>query len=916
MSEPTRTSQNSLLRTKLHRPVVPGDFLCRPRLHDLMNLGLELPLTLVSAPAGYGKSLLVSHWVASQSIPCAWLSLDASDSAVELFVDYLLAAVETVDPGACPQTRRLARAPEPPPTAVLARSLINELDALTVSLVLVLDDYHRIRGDSEVHALMRLLLAHPPRRLHLVIVARRDPPLGLIRLLAQASGTEVRLADLRFTEAETRMLLQALLAFTASDDALANLQKEIEGWAVGLRLVSLALRHTADPDGFLRELHGGIRLTQTYLLQEVIAAQPPELRHCLLRASLLERFCAGVCDALGQGDTGAETGPEAKPAVAAELSGAEFIQTLRDGNLFSIALDDQGEWFRYHHLFGDLLRAELEKSLAPAAISELHQRASDWFEQQGLIDEAIRYALKAGHNIRAAEIVERHREGILDSDKWYILEKWLAQLPEALVQQRVGLLLARVWIHFLHFRFEAVPRILDQIESLLGPDTGQHTGRDALRGEVAFMRGYIAMFLGDSAGSLRYLEQALKQLPASFEEARAQGEIVFALSSQMIGRKEQALQGLDRLLGTYQSQNDLRKTRLLVTYVFIHLIAGDLGAADQTNQRLKQVADSARYAYAMAWCDYLQGNIHLRRNQLDAAVGFLERSVSQRYIHHKRAALDSFAGLIYAYQALGRSNDAEATLRLLRDYVAGLDDPQFWALADAVETRLAIMQGLPESTVGWVPSNQSPATEAMLWWLEIPSLTRCRTLIAEGSSTSLVAAQEVLRECSELNKAHHNTGQLIGIRALQAVAYQQQGQIEDALSALEGALALARPGGWVWPFVELGPAMAELLQHLGMGREDRADIDSLLAAFPEQALPAKAGTPAVGAVPTGDAELPEHLTVREEQILGLLAKRLRDKEIADRLCVSPQTVNFHLKNIYRKLGVSSRRAAAAKAATR
>ena len=193
MSEPTQTSQDPLLRTKLHRPVVPGDFLCRPRLHDLMNLGLELPLTLVSAPAGYGKSLLVSHWVASQSIPCAWLSLDASDSAVDLFVDYLLAAVETVVPGACPQTRRMAQAPEPPPTSVLANSLINELDALTSPVVLVLDDYHRIRGESEVHELMRLLLAHPPRRLHLVIVARRDPPLGLTRLRAQAGFTEIRL---------------------------------------------------------------------------------------------------------------------------------------------------------------------------------------------------------------------------------------------------------------------------------------------------------------------------------------------------------------------------------------------------------------------------------------------------------------------------------------------------------------------------------------------------------------------------------------------------------------------------------------------------------------------------------------------------------------------------------------------------
>ncbi|MGB5831610.1 MAG: LuxR C-terminal-related transcriptional regulator [Thiohalocapsa sp.] len=498
------------------------------------------------------------------------------------------------------------------------------------------------------------------------------------------------------------------------------------------------------------------------------------------------------------------------------------------------------------------------------------------------------------------------------------------------MQQRVELLLARVWIHFLHFRFEAVPQILDQIEYLIGPDTNQHTGkdtgvhtgRDALHGEVALMRGYIAMFLGDSARSLREIEKALKQLPTSLEEARAQGEIIFALSTQMIGRKEQALKGLDRLLGTYRSPNDLRKTRLLVTYVFIYLIAGDLGAADQTNQRLKQVSESARYAYAVAWCDYLQGNIHLHRNELDAAVGLLERPVAQRDVHHKRAALDAFAGLICAYQALGRSNDAEATQRLLRDYVAGLDDPQFWALADAVETRLTIMQGRPEPAVGWVGSNQPPATEAMLWWLEIPSLTRCRALIADGSSTSLAAAQTQLRERAAqtqlreraaLNEAHHNPGQLIGIRALQALAHEQQGQTEDALAALEQALTLAQPGRWVWPFVELGPAMVALLQRLGTGRKDRSYIDELLAAFPQPVLPGKASRPVDD---VRGAEIAEHLTIREEQILELLAERLRDKEIADRLCISPGTVNSHLKRIYRKLGVGSRRDAAHKAATR
>ncbi len=417
------------------------------------------------------------------------------------------------------------------------------------------------------------------------------------------------------------------------------------------------------------------------------------------------------------------------------------------------------------------------------------------------------------------------------------------------MQQRVELLLARVWVFFLHFRFEPVLHILNQIESLLGDDTG----RDAVRGEVAYMRGYLAMLVGD--GSLRYLEAALKQLPASFEEPRAQSEIIFALSSQMIGRKEEALRILDRLLATYRSQSDLRKPRLLITYVFIYLIAGDLGAAVLSNRRLEKVVGNAHYAYVKAWCDYLQGSIHLRRKELDAAVAFLERSVSQRYIHHKRAALDSFAGLIYAYQALGRPDDAESTLRLLREYVAALDDPQYSALADAVETQLAIMQGRSEPAVGWVRSNEPPARETILFWLEIPCLTRCRALIAEGSSTSLVAAQARLREYAELNQSHHNHGRLIGILVLQALAYELQGQVEDALAALEQALTLAQPGRWVWPFVVLGPAMAGLLERFAdqKGRTEflRCVLD-LFQVIQEQPASAAAGKPQSGAAWSGE----------------------------------------------------------------
>ena len=901
-AETALMSAEPVLQTKLHAPVLPLDLVPRRNLIERLEAERARPLTLVSAPAGYGKSLLTSSWLERCDWPGAWLSLDEDDSELRQFLVYFVAAVRSLFPQACEDSLELAMTSELPRVPHLAAVLSNELDALEQPFILVLDDYHRISVMSPVHDLLKQLLVRPPIPLHLAILSRRDPPLPLVTLRARGQVTEVRTEELRFSKPETRLLIENTLGFTATDELLAKLDDEMEGWVVGLQLMSLASHRSEDPGGLLMQLHGGIQQIQEFIAHEVIDRQPHGLRDWLLKSAILDRFCAQLCDAVCATGEDAETPP---------LEGGRFIELLHEKNLFVISMGTQGEWFRYHHLFQASLLRELTRRLAADEIAELHRRASDWFEQRGLIDEAIRHALKAGDTIRAAEIVERHRVGILDSDKWYILEKWLAQLPEAVVQQRVELLLARVWIHFLHFRFEAVPQILDQIKTLLGSDTG----RDALRAEVSFMRGYITMFLGEGAASLREIEKALKQLPASFHEARAQSEIIFALSSQMIGRKEQALQGLDRLLGTYRLPDDLRKTRLLVTYVFIHLIAGDLGAAELSNRRLKQVADSGHYAYAVAWCDYLQGNIHLQRNELDAAVLFLGRSVSQRYIHHKRAALDSFAGLAYAYQVLGRSDDAKATLRLLREYVAALDDPQLWALADAVETRLAFMQGRPEPAVGWVRSNQPPAPEAMLWWLEIPSLIRCRALIAEGSPTSLAAAQARLREYAELNQTHHNPAQLIGILALQALAYELQGQVENALAGLEQALTLAQPGRWVWPFVELGPAMAELLERFADQTGRTEFLRHVLDQFQViQAQPASAAARKTQSRAASVAWTREPLTKRELDILELVANRLQNKEIASRLFVSPETVKTHLKHLYQKLGVSNRRDAAAKAA--
>jgi LuxR family maltose regulon positive regulatory protein len=889
------TPSSPLLQTKLHRPPVIAETVHRKRLHEVMDRALGLPLTLVSAPAGYGKSTLVSDWAETLDKPCAWLSLDSGDSDLKVFVCYVLAAIETVVPDACPETSALAMSNNPVPVPVLGGSLVNELDALDSPLVLVLDDYHRIDPASSVHEFLWFLLEHPPPALRLVLATRSDPTFSTGSLRGRGGLTEVRLRDLRFTASETSEYLERTSGVKASEEALANLAQQTEGWIVALRLVSIYLRHADDPEALLKRLHGGIRHTREYLLEEVLDQLPVRTRDCMLKTSILDRFCPELCDAVAAPTAGPE-----EPAY----DGFQFIQELRTGNFFTIPLDLEGRWFRYHHLFQEMLRDQLQARTPPGEIAALHLLASAWFEGEGLIEEALKHALTAEDIDRVVQIVARHRHPTLNADNWHILESWMSLVPETAVQQHTELLITRAWILMFHYAFEALFPLLDQLEAML-VDSPAH---DSIRAEIALCRGYGLFFMGEGVESLKLITTALERIPTACYEVRAQGEIIFALASQLAGKREQAVRTLGELLTHYDSPEELRKTRLLIAYVYIHLIDADLVEADRANRRFREVVERGGYAYVRAWADYLQGLIHLQRGEWDAAAEYLGRSVAQRFIHHKRAATDSMAGLMLAHQAAGREDEARSTCEVLRDYVGSLDDPTLWPLASSAESRLSIMQGRPRPANGRSDSSTPPAEAVMLWWLDLSLVTHCRALIAEGSRDGLAEAEAQLLGLVEMSEAQNNRFQLISILTLLAMVFEKQARTDEALTVLERALTLAHPGGLVFPFLELGTPMTALLEKVPRDTATGPFIEQIMAAAAPVGSPAGNGPRRVGRPP---ADL---LTDREAEILELLARRLQYKQIAARLFISPQTVNSHLKNVYQKLGVSNRRQAVTRAA--
>jgi LuxR family maltose regulon positive regulatory protein len=761
--------------TKLNRPSVPNDQILRLRLNEQLDRSLEVPITLISAPAGYGKSHLCSSWLAERDVPCAWVSLDDDDDDLRSFLKYLLVAISGLYPDAVRATRSLTDASFLPSVSVLAQTLADDLDRIEADFVLVLDDFHRIRS-KPVLDLIDELLHRPPRPLHLVLITRRDPPFSLPKLRAEGRLAEVRTRDLQFTREETAKLLESVDGITANDNTLSQLERRLEGWVVGLRLVVLALNQVRNPDELLSGMTGGIHQIQDYLLQEVVAGLSPQMRDWMLKTSIFGRFCGPLCAAVCRGD--------ATPGKS-DLDGAEFLDALLRRNLFTIPIDNEGQWFRYHHYFGEMLSRQLKLHMTSDEIAELHSRAGNWFESQGLIDEAIDHCLKDGDSESAAQIVLRNLPPLMNEGLWHTIVEWLSKLPEEEIHSRPEFLLGIRRLDYIDGNLEAVKRNIPE-------------------------------------------------------------------------------------------QRELARARNLENYV--------------------------------AWCDSDSGMCHLNQGDFEKAIEYLEAAGARKYHHWQRAAVDAMAGLTIAYQASGRPEQAAVSLRSLREFVSHFE-PALAVLADSCEIRLKILQGFSDPADRQPEMRTEDPVQPMSGWFEIPCVTRCRELIAQGDVKGLAEAQKDLQAYVEMNEAHYNTYQLIALKTLQAAVFDRQGQAEEALAALERAVELAAPGGFVFQFLELGQPMVDLLSRLPDSGSHAPFVKSILAAF---AGPTGEKTEVEIRQPRKGRPPVEQLTNRELEILDLLGRRLFDKEIAAKLHISQGTVNSHCKKIYQKLEVRNRRQAVAR----
>lgn len=891
-----------LIPTKLTCPPVRASFVERPRLLSRLDEALEHRVTLVSAPPGFGKTTLAAQWLERRGVPSAWLALDPDDSDPERFVRYLVAAIQTAEEHRLPATGSLLAAREAPPFDYLAELLLAELAGLETPLVLTLEDYHAL-STTDVQRLMERLVPALPPPLHLVVLTRRDPPWPLGNWRAQGWLLELRARDLRFSLEEARAFFAAGRPVPLSDPTLKILHQRAEGWIASLRLAKLSLRDAPQPEERAREFSGSDRLLIDYLIDQVLAIQPPEIREFLEATASLPRFCAPLCDHL--------LAPRAPQPAAAET-----LARLFQENLFLVPLDANGRWYRYHHLFRDLLLNHLPGLASAESRAQADRRAAEWFAREGLIEEALRHSIAAGDLGAAADLLGEHLSSVIDEDlSRRVLSRWLALFPAGAERERLPLLVAHGYARIMRWDLPGLAELLAQGGRLRRSSTSPpRQGRGpGFRADIHAQKAFLLYWSGDASEALRMASRALEDLPARTGGMAYSLAILYKAGALALeGRKDEGLRILQDAIAEAGATEGRRVGEFLFAQGALHLYAAEMAAADRSGKRMLAAHEvEAIPDYWLGYAHYLRAVVAYERNDLEeAAVGF-SRVLALRYRVNSRLYQDALIGHCLTARALSQAEGVACYAAEARAYALEVGDPTSLRVADSFDARLAL------DTDGRTPPVSTPpaAPDFMFFWLEVPSLTYAERLVSDPSEGAGEAAPPFIEQALERVEAHHNVRQSIPFSLVRAEALARRGEQEAALAVLQATLARAEPLGLVRTFVDRGPRLRPLLETLARRNGRGGYLGTLLAACDGgEVAPSRSrsATPAEGAGPQ-PGEAWNVLSNREIDVLELLAERLSNKEIAVRLHVSPDTVKSHTLRIYQKLGVHGRRQAVVKA---
>lgn len=911
----------------------------RPRLLERLDLGLRCRLILISAPAGFGKTTLLSEWIARRQQPVAWVSLDKGDNDPARFWTHVIAALQTIEPNLGAEVLAAFEASQPPPLETLLTSVINQINALPqeLLLILVLDDYHLIESQP-IHRFLTFLIDHQPPQMRLIIASRADPPLPIPRLRGRGQMVELRQNDLCFTLEEAALFLQETMGLFLSPEDVVALETRTEGWVAGLQMAAISIKARLqaqgeqDLSGFIQAFTGSHRFILDYLVEEVLDQQSPAVREFLLKTSILDQLTGNLCDAVlqGFGDWEREMGTVSQSLASSSLPripnirspSQRLLEQLDSANLFIISLDEERVWYRYHRLFSDLLRRRLVQSL-PDLVSTLHRRASQWYEQAGLTTKAIDHALSARDFDRAASLIEGEAEAILMRSEVTTFLDWIGQLPDEQVCARPALALLFTGAFLMSGRsLDAVALRIKDVERY----------RECMPGQVKALLGYYAILGGQVPKAAELTDQALLELPEDDLLWRSLATLCLSICQLAVGDLDASSRALDEIVKVGQETgNVLMVVGALIYLALFSIRRGQLYEAKAIYDQALDLASDGEAGFLPIAGQALVGlgNLAWEWDDLKAATRYLQEGIKLTRDWSALGLVSGLVALAHVRQAQGDAHGASNAIREARRLATQSDATELDDLyVDMHQARLWIAQGNLEDAIRWAEErglgnstgmvhsdriettprtvagtdSADPGTDEILlqWRLhKYERLVLARLLLRQGQPDKALAVLDPLLAEMEQQK---RPDLALQCQVLRAVALQAQGKTVLAMIALERALSLAVPGGYVRVFVDEGEPMVRLL-HEAVSRGLTSEyIDKLLAAF---------DVPDLGGV--GETHLHPHvqplvepLSGRELEVLGLLAAGLSNPEIAQELVIAVSTVRSHLKNIYGKLDVHKR----------
>jgi ATP/maltotriose-dependent transcriptional regulator MalT len=868
-----------LLETKFHTPLWRSDGVIRPRLLDQLHAGLKEQgkLTLVSAPAGYGKTTLITSWLSSftESTRYIWLSLEKSDNEPARFLYYWAHAWNRISDFDLENILALLDSPKLPPFQSILDDIINALAWVEEPAVLTLDDYHLIT-DSRIHEILEYFIEHQPHQAHLVIIARSDPPLPLARLRARSQMVEIRASDLRFTEEEASLFFNQSMQLMLEEEDIHALEMRTEGWAVGLQLAALSLKNLPAPQNFVETFRGSHRYVLDYLAEEVIRQQRDDIRQFLIQTSILDRFNAESCEAL-----------------TSHTDSQDLLSELEEANLFLIPLDDDRVWYRYHHLFADFLRTELPK----AEIENLYKKAALWHEQNEFLSEAVDYAIASGDLELLADVVDRglRKDTVWSGGNLTLYAAWLDALPPQAFQSRPVLCLNASHILYLLGRFDLAEKQIDQAEQTLHA-MASSPEKEQMLALASLYRGTIASVRGDTQQAIEKITFAQERLPQERHLQHARGFFSLGLAYEVSGQTALAIQNYLKSSEEAQSAGVLSLAiHALGAAAQVQISQGQLSQAEQACQCAIQIA-GGKGLPPLGLAESILGSIALERNELAAAEEFLQNGIA---LSRRGGLIDDmilgllFLARLHAYQ--GRVSDAFEVTQEMNTIIQGFGVERMSMLAAAYIANLQLYTDQESAAAQWAIEYQADRPDQPH---ELAELTLVRVLLKTGDRENVLSILDALLKRGQ---AQGRVRTVMEVMILMALFQRAEKDIPAAVDWLSQALELAAPEGFIRIFLDEGEALLDLLPKARQAAPEL--VDAILSIQQADSVPP----------PSPLDQLPDPLSEQELNVLGLIVAGKTNREIADELFISVGTAKWHVHNILQKLGVSNRSQANARA---